>query len=397
MIKKLNNQLLFFVILIVALFFLNIAKADKVEDLKKIDQMYKEGFIDRDECITLKTGLLTKPLARSSCDRITDIQAIEKTLEKNVEAPIKSKSFLNEVSDFVNFKKIFDFNGYDLVWPKSLNINEIKNQWIWGSNWAFVGLVGCMIVLAYLVSSIKKDISSFKKTKSKNRKITIFLNKFILILNSFLGKLKKTSNIYIKDSNRLIKSANKNIKNKFEFNSKSLVVPCLIIIIGFLAIDKFGNFSFFQKDEYKNVKRNTLPKAEQMVFDCIKTYGFKKGSDKFNDCVFRLVQNDLEIQRIKMEKQIAQQRIEAERRANEAQQRLLAQQRADEANRIAQQEATLQAQRENTLRQIQAERSAAAWAELGAIGLKLLQPPQPAPRTRTTCSMMGSWMDCTTR
>jgi len=259
-----------------------------------------------------------------------------------------------------------------------------------------------MGILAYLIFFMKDNLNNYKtvsepkidKTKIKKLKKTKpFLSGFFLAISSLFSQFLRIINSYftasannIKNTSAATLNSTKNLQNRFQFNSKTLVVPCLVIIIGFLAIDKFGSFNFFHEDEYKNVNVNNLSKSEKMVYKCVKNFGFKKGSNKFNDCVFKLFQNDLEIQRMAMEKKIAQERLVAQQRANEAQQR--AQQTA-----LAQ----AQAQRENTLRQLQAERSAAAWSELGAIGLKLMQGPQTAPTTRTRCSMIGAFMNCTTR
>jgi len=385
MIKNIKKNLTLLLILIFSLSSLDIAKADKVDDLKKIDQMYKEGFINIKECITLKTPLTNYALARRACNKLKNVQKIENSINKKKEATLK-KGF-----SFDQFKKIFNFDGYKVVYPKQ-----------WGNKGLFGALLITMGILAYLIFFMKDNLNNYKtvsepkidKTKIKKLKKTKpFLSGFFLAISSLFSQFLRIINSYftasannIKNTSAATLNSTKNLQNRFQFNSKTLVVPCLVIIIGFLAIDKFGSFNFFHEDEYKNVNVNNLSKSEKMVYKCVKNFGFKKGSNKFNDCVFKLFQNDLEVQRMAMEKKIAQERLVAQQRANEAQQR--AQQTA-----LAQ----AQAQRENTLRQLQAERSAAAWSELGAIGLKLMQGPQTAPTTRTRCSMIGAFMNCTTR
>ena len=74
------QKLLILFFITFSLFLNNNVVAGKPEDLKKIDLMLKEGYIELNECIKLKTGLLTKELAERSCTKVKNIQPIEKTL-----------------------------------------------------------------------------------------------------------------------------------------------------------------------------------------------------------------------------------------------------------------------------------------------------------------------------
>ena len=51
---------------------------------------------------------------------------------------------------------------------------------------------------------------------------------------------------------------------------------------------------------------STLPAAERYAYTCEKTYGFKKGSDNFRDCVFKIMTTEYEIQRATDQRRIAE-------------------------------------------------------------------------------------------
>ena len=46
--------------------------------------------------------------------------------------------------------------------------------------------------------------------------------------------------------------------------------------------------------------------TERHAYNCSETFNFKKGSEKFNDCVFELYTAELDIQRLELEKQVAE-------------------------------------------------------------------------------------------
>lgn len=385
------QKLLILFFITFSLFLNNNVAAGKPEDLKKIDLMLKEGYIELNECIKLKTGLLTKELAERSCAKVKNIQPIEKTLNSK-------KTTSNQLNfNFSKIKEFFNLNSYEIKFPqKWFNFNFVNLSSKDTTGMLF--LIVVILILALGISTIKDKINS--NSNKRNKVSKSFFNEILLFIKSLLSGFSISSKSFLKKTEKNFKSvskntikSSKNLKSKFEFNTKSLVVPCLLIIIGFLAVDKFGNINFFQKDEYKNVNINSLSKTEKMAYDCVKTYGFKKGTDKFSECVFKLVQNNLEIQRINMEKRIARERLEAQRRASEA-----------ASQRAAQEEAELQAQRENALRALEAQKQEQAWDNLfqlgGIIGLELLrqsQPQQPRPSTNTNCYWRYNTLSCTSR
>jgi hypothetical protein len=64
-------------------------------------------------------------------------------------------------------------------------------------------------------------------------------------------------------------------------------------------------------DEEKKVlleqrRITNLPPSERYAYTCEKTYGFKKGSDNFRDCVFKIMTTEYEIQRAADQRRIAE-------------------------------------------------------------------------------------------
>ena len=57
----------------------------------------------------------------------------------------------------------------------------------------------------------------------------------------------------------------------------------------------------------------TLSPEERRAYTCTKTFGFKKGSGDFKDCIFKLYTTELELQKLDLEKQLALALVEAEK------------------------------------------------------------------------------------
>jgi hypothetical protein len=53
-------------------------------------------------------------------------------------------------------------------------------------------------------------------------------------------------------------------------------------------------------------KLSTMPPSERYAYTCEKTYGFKKGSDNFRDCVFKIMTTEYEMQRASDQRRIAE-------------------------------------------------------------------------------------------
>lgn len=63
-----------------------------------------------------------------------------------------------------------------------------------------------------------------------------------------------------------------------------------------------------RKQEFEKERNRlaNLPPSERYAYTCEKTYGFKKGSDNFRDCVFKIMTTEYEIQRAADQRRIAE-------------------------------------------------------------------------------------------
>ena len=73
-----------------------------------------------------------------------------------------------------------------------------------------------------------------------------------------------------------------------------------------------------QKAEEERAHRllASMKPEERRSYICEKTYGFRKGSDKFGDCVFKIMAADLEIEKLEMQKKITEAQIEANKKSS---------------------------------------------------------------------------------
>lgn len=73
-----------------------------------------------------------------------------------------------------------------------------------------------------------------------------------------------------------------------------------------------------QKAEEERANRllASMKPEERRSYICEKTYGFRKGSDKFGDCVFKIMAADLEIEKLEMQRKITEAQIEANKKSS---------------------------------------------------------------------------------
>jgi hypothetical protein len=76
-----------------------------------------------------------------------------------------------------------------------------------------------------------------------------------------------------------------------------------------------------QKQKLEEEKLNKLlanmKPEERRAYICEKTYGFRKGSDKFSECIYKILAADLEIEKLQLQKKLAESQLETAK-ANEA-------------------------------------------------------------------------------
>ena len=208
--------------------------------------------------------------------------------------------------------------------------------------------------------------------------VIIFLSFPLIIFFLWFRKNKsKIKPFYKRNTNEIKQKTRKPLFSIFQLKQKSLVVPALFIIIGILSFNNsFNKFSNFSKDEYKNVNFNSLSQEEKRAYTCVMTYDFKKGSSNFKDCVFKIAQAELELQRLDELRRIADAQLKAAREANE-QARM---------QTLRQQQLALEQQRAESL-----DRSNEMLLNLG---LGLLRGNQP--QSRTNCRWFGNHWTCST-
>ena len=157
----------------------------------------------------------------------------------------------------------------------------------------------------------------------------------------------------------------------------------------------------------------SLTPEEARAYTCNNTFGFKKGSSNFKDCIFKLYTTELELEKLDLEKQLALAKVEAEKaKADTARAQVeIIQARSAAARAEGKlQEAQIQATKAQTLiMQQQAaaakQQAAAAQAQAKAAqqqnsinlmtqGLKMLSGNQSSTRLRTNCTWSSIGIRC---
>ena len=71
------------------------------------------------------------------------------------------------------------------------------------------------------------------------------------------------------------------------------------------------NAELEKKQAALNKKLAAMKPKERHAYNCSETFKFRKGTEKFNDCVFKLYTAELDLQKLELEKQVAEAKIEA--------------------------------------------------------------------------------------
>ena len=145
------------------------------------------------------------------------------------------------------------------------------------------------------------------------------------------------------------------------------------------------NAELAKKQVELNKKLAAMNPKERHAYNCSETFKFRKGTEKFNDCVFKLYTAELDLQKLELEKQVAEAKIKAA------------------ANEQAKAEAIAKAQ-------IASARAAKRSSDLNnsiqlmKLGSSLLGGSTSSSsssnsfdinnRTRTTCRVVGGFLNC---
>jgi len=168
-----------------------------------------------------------------------------------------------------------------------------------------------------------------------NKGCSYFSEKSILIDKELWQKLRDDSNVSDQESLKY----NKNIYQVFlnkkrEELEKAYTKDCEegVFKKGFKkatpeynsCLNKQEELSLNKKKKEKNIadeKKYTEQKKletvmanmkpdERRAYICEKTYGFKKGSDKFSDCIFKIMNAEMELERMDLQKKLAAAQLE---------------------------------------------------------------------------------------
>ena len=142
---------------------------------------------------------------------------------------------------------------------------------------------------------------------------------------------------------------------------------------------------YLEKQKALETKLAAMTPKQRHSYNCSESFKFKKGTEKFNDCVFKLYTAELDLQKLELEKQVAETKIKAA--ANE--------QAKAEAIAKAQIASAKAAKRSSDLNNS---------IQLMKLGSSLLGGSTPSSssnnsfdinnRTRTTCRVVGGFLNC---
>jgi hypothetical protein len=139
--------------------------------------------------------------------------------------------------------------------------------------------------------------------------------------------------------------------------------------------------AMFEAKEKSNKIAN-MSADDRRSYTCSEKFGFRKGSDKFKDCTFKIYQAEVELEKLELQKELLKANIELAK-----------------ANSQRQDNLTL-AQTEAAKMQALAARQQAIAAETGKnlalldLSMRLLTPPSAPQINRTTCTFNGRFMNC---
>lgn len=155
--------------------------------------------------------------------------------------------------------------------------------------------------------------------------------------------------------------------------------------------DNYNNCLLEKQTEAKQIaeKLSKMSPDDRRAYTCTEKFGFRKGSDKFKDCIFELYKAETELEKLELQKQVAKANADAAkanadaaRAGTERQERLtLAQTEAARMQAYAAQQQAIAANTADSLALIES-------------GLRMMSPQRSSPRMQTTCTYTGGFMNC---
>ncbi len=188
----------------------------------------------------------------------------------------------------------------------------------------------------------------------------------------------------VSDFDKRQKKEERNIKNTLKQDQKQNTV-------------KDQQVSNPDKNREEQIKLSKMKPEDRHAYTCTEKFGFRKGSDKFKDCVFEMYKAETELEKLELQKKIIEAnlelaktkesvaRSEQDRNAALLERQTLAQERTATA---AAQQARI-ANFESSQRMID-EGLALMRGDRNLAG----QVRQPQQRLQTNCTFIGNFMNC---
>jgi len=248
---------------------------------------------------------------------------------------------------------------------------------------------------ANFLNSFSQEILNFNENRKVAVKEKIERNK-IEVERKKIEEVEKQKKLYAEFEKSYGRSCSKFSKDRNQFNSclieqdkiaKEKEQKRLLEITKKENIkkkeleDKQKLASARSKDE--EVKLSKMNPDDRRSYTCSEKFGFRKGSDKFKDCVFKIYAAEIEMEKLELQKQLAKANADLARSNADRQDRLaLAQAETSKMQSLAAQQQAIAA---NTARNL----------ALMETGLRMMQPPpQPQFMPPRTCTFTGNFMNC---
>lgn len=137
-----------------------------------------------------------------------------------------------------------------------------------------------------------------------------------------------------------------------------------------------------EKTREANAKLAKMTPDDRRAYTCSEKFGFRKGSDKFKDCVFKIYSAEIELEKLELQKQLAKANADLARANTDRQDRLaLAQTETARMQAYAAQQQAISANTSDSLALIES-------------GLRMMSPQRPAAAPMRTCTYTGRFMNC---
>ena len=143
------------------------------------------------------------------------------------------------------------------------------------------------------------------------------------------------------------------------------------------------------KIKEEQTKVSKMKPEDRNAYTCSEKFGFRKGSDKFKDCIFELYKAEAELEKLELQKQVAKANAEAARASAE-----VARASADRQERLALAQTEAAKMQSLAARQQAIAANTADSLALIESGLRMMSPQRPAPRMQTSCTYVGRFLNC---